>query len=485
MKGRDTRLGNTGASRGILWLVSAAVLFSVLSGTMVNVALPLIGDDLSIEPARLGWLVTGYLLVFGVSIPFYGRLADLHGARKLFVLGLCVFSVGSILAALAPSYVALLLARLIQATGSAALPGLGIALVSQAYPPERRGSAMGFVSAAAGSGAAVGPTLGGFISGVLGWHFLFIISALAGLLVPVALRILPRGEPNQGEGIDLPGGVLLGLTIGGALLAATEASRGNLLAPLVLVAGSVALVAGMVMILRHRAARFPFVPRDLLQNRPYLALVGLSFGSMAMNLPVLISLPLLLAGHNELSPVQVGLALLPEALVFTALGPISGRVVDRMGPRGPVRAGLLVMIFAGFLLSSFGAGSPVWVVSALAAVLSGGFAFVNSPLTTSVSLVVPRARLASGLSMNSMFFFLGGGLGTAVVGATLTARARAADAFNPLHTGGAAAFSDVYLLLLFPLVIALALSATLPGTSYAPEPKSDASVPQPATGGSE
>ncbi len=461
------------------------MLFSVLSGTMVNVALPLIGEDLAVEPARLGWLVTGYLLVFGVSIPFYGRLADLHGARKLFVLGLCVFSAGSVLAALAPSYVVLLLARIVQAAGSAALPGLGIALVSQAYPPERRGSAMGFVSAAAGSGAAVGPTLGGFVAGLFGWHVLFVLSAFAGLLAPVALRSLPRSEANRGEGIDLPGGVLLGLTVGGALLAATEASRGNLLAPVVLMSGGVAVVAAVLLLLWHRRARFPFVPRDLLRSPAYLALVLLSFGSMAMNLPVLISLPLLLAAYNQLEPVQVGLALLPEALVFTFLGPISGRVVDRFGPRRPVRAGLLAMLLAGFLLSSFGAGAPVWVVSALAAVMSGGFAFVNSPLATSVSLVAPSGRLASALSMNSMFFFIGGALGTAVVGATLTARARAEQALNPLHTGGAAPFSDVYLFLLLPLLLALTLTATLPDASYAPEPRQDAPTPQPAASGGE
>src|SRR5918997_2574159 len=174
------------AARRTLALVSAAIISSVLSGTMANIALPQIGRDLQVEPARLGWLVTGYLLVFGIATPFYGRLADRFGARRLFVFGLCLFALGSLLCALAPAYGWLLAGRLIAAVGSGAIPGLGVALISRAYPPERRGSAMGFVSAAVGSGAAIGPTLGGFITGALGWHYIFGVTILAGLIAPFA-----------------------------------------------------------------------------------------------------------------------------------------------------------------------------------------------------------------------------------------------------------------------------------------------------------
>lgn len=454
------------AARRTLILVSTAILSSVLSGTMTNIALPSIGRDLAIEPARLGWLVTGYLLVFGISVPFYGRLADRLGARRLFVTGLCIFALGSLLCAVASSYLWLLAGRVIQGMGSGAIPGLGVALVSRAYPPERRGSVLGIVNAAVGSGAAIGPTLGGLIVGTLGWPFVFGVTALSGLLAPFAWRVIPRGDRYVDEPIDLPGGILLSLTIAGALLAATEASRGDLSAPLVLGSVAVAIIAAGLLMLRQRMEAAPFIPRDLLGNRRFVALVTLSLISMGINLPIFVSVPLLLTAFNHLEPIQIGLALMPEAICFTLLSSVAGRVVDRVGSRVPVRAGLAVMLVALASLSTFGAGAPVWVVSLLVATLSAGFAFVNSPLTTSISLLLPAARLSSGLSMNSMLFFVGGALGTALISAVLTARATAQNSFNPLYAGPAIAFSDGFFVMSILWVVAFALTVALPQRGY-------------------
>jgi MFS family permease len=259
----------------------------------------------------------------------------------------------------------------------------------------------------------------------------------------------------------------LALTVAGALLAATEASsRADLGAPIVLVAVGVALLAAVGLAVRQRLAVAPFIPHDLLRHQRFVALVMLSFTTMAVNLPTLVAVPLLLTAFNQLSSVQIGLALLPEAVAFTLLGPIAGRVVDRLGPRVPIRAGLAVMFVALASLSMFGAGAPVWVVSVLVAVLSAGFAFVNAPLTTTISLLLPPVRLSSGLSMNSMLFFLGGAFGTALVSAVLTARATAENAINPLYTGPAIAFSDAFLVLLPLVLVAFGLTLALPERGY-------------------
>jgi MFS family permease len=325
---------------------------------------------------------------------------------------------------------------------------------------------MGYVSSAVGSGAAIGPTLGGFIVGALGWPYIFGLTTLAGLLAPVALRIIPRGDRRPNEPIDLPGGLLLALAVAGALLAATEASRGNPGAPIVIAAIGAALAGCVGLVVRQRLAIAPFIPRDLLSNRRFVALSALSLMAMGANLPILIAVPLLLTAFNGLSPVQIGLALLPEAIVFTLLGPLAGRVVDRIGPRIPIRGGLAAMFVALASLSIFGAGAPAWVVSLLVTLLSAGFAFVNSPLTTTISLLVPPARLSSGLSMNSMLFFLGGAFGTALISAVLTARAAARSAFNPVYGGPAVAFSDAFLVQLTLLVVGFALSLALPARGY-------------------
>ena len=460
---RDGTAG-TGMEVRTLLVVCSALFFSVLNGTMVNVALPVIGEELSVETARLGWIVTGYLLVFGVAVPFYGRLADIYGARRLFVLGMCIFTAGSVLCALSQGYLMLFGARIVQACGAAAIPGLGMALISRAYPPERRGAALGYVSATIGVGAAIGPSLGGVVTDALSWHFLFGFSACAGLLVPVALRVLRPSERDAHEGFDLLGGILLALAVGGALLAATESSRGNPGSPVVLGALGVGILALAGLVIRQRSYPYPFLPRDLIRNRRYLALAGISFSAMVVSLSTTIALPLLLAQTERLSPREAGLTLLPGALALALLGPVAGRLADRVGGRLPIRIGLLVMLLGGLALSAY-TGASVWTVTALNAVIGAGFAFVNSPLSAMVSLVVPADRLAAGLSINSMSFFLGGSFGTALLSAVLTARERSAQAFNPLHAGRAVGFSDALLVLLAPLLVALALSLLLPAVA--------------------
>lgn len=446
-----------------LVVVCAALFFNVLNGTMVNIVLPVVGEDLGVEPARLGWIITGYLLVYGVAVPFYGRLADRFGARRLFVLGICVYSASSLLCAVSLNYPMLVAGRVLQATGAAAIPGLGMAMISGVYPPDRRGSALGIVSATIGTGSALGPALGGLISGVLSWHFMFLLSACSGLLVPLALRILPSGERREGEGLDLPGGVLLALGVGGALLAATEGARGDVTAPVVVGAAVTSAIALVLLVFRQRRAVSPFIPRDLLRNARFLGLVGVSFSAMIANVATFVSLPLLLSGVYRLELLEIALVLLPNALAVATVGPIAGRLVDRIGGRPPLRAGLLIILGVQLSYSTFGVGASVWVVSALAGVQGVGFALMNAPIATMVSLAVSRDRQASGLSMNSMAFFLGGGFGTAILTAVLTARRDAADAFNPLYALGAAAYSDAFLLFSVPLLVALALSARVPG----------------------
>ena len=450
----------------IVVVVSAAVFLSVLNASIVNVILPTIGRDLDVEPGPLGWVITAYLLVYGVAIPFYGRLADTYGARRFFVAGQAVFALGSLLCALAPSYPLLLAARVVQAGGGAAVPGLGVVLIGRAFPPDKRGTALGTLSTTVGTAAAIGPTLGGFMADALGWHAVFAIGTLAGLLAPASWATLPRDEGRGGSRLDVWGGLLLGLAIVGALLAGTEGARASWGSPRVLWAAGVAAVALAALVFRQRTAESPFLPRDLLENRRYLALCLTSFSAMAAFVGHLIGLPLLLTGLNGLPPSQVGLVLLPSAALNAALGVAVGRLVDRVGGRIPVRAGLVGMVLAALGLSS-AVGSPPWVMAALLGLLGVGVAFVNTPLSTAVSLLVRPERLPSAQSINAMLFFLGGSFGTTMVTAVVAARGQASDALNPLHAGPGVAFSDAFLLLTIPLLVALALSAAVPRTAEA------------------
>ena len=249
-----------GTPRGVLLIVCFALFFGVLNASAVGVVLPDIADDLSVDTGQLSWLMTGFLLIYGVAIPFYGRLADRYGARPLFLLGVGVFSVGALLSALAPNFEFLLVARIIQATGGAAVPGLGMTLASRAYGPESRGTVLGVIAATIGLGAAIGPLLGGALSGSLGWESLFFINIAAAVTIPLGLKILPKDEQRSGGGLDLFGGVALGLLVAGLLLIPSEGARSGWASSLVLVGAVIAIIGLVGLVARQWTAGSPFIP---------------------------------------------------------------------------------------------------------------------------------------------------------------------------------------------------------------------------------
>jgi EmrB/QacA subfamily drug resistance transporter len=446
-------------------IVCVALFFGVLNASAVGVVLPDIANDLSVDTGQLGWLMTGFLLIYGIAIPFYGRLADRYGARPLFLLGVVVFSVGSLLSALAPNFSLLLAARIVQAIGGAAVPGLGMTLASRAYEPEARGSVLGVIAATIGAGAAAGPLLGGALSESLGWQSIFFVNAAAALTIPFGLKILPRGEERTGGNLDIFGGVALALLVGGALLIPSEGARSGWTSSVVL-AGAVIAIIGLVSLsARQLTASAPFIPREFLRSSRFVALVWMSFAVMAANLAPLVGLPILLVTLHDLSLLEVGLTMLPGAISSSVFGVLAGRLNDRKGARLPIWIGSPLMLLAVLGLSTY-AGSSIWVIATFAGILGAGFGLVNTPLAATISRIVRGKMLASALSINSMLFFLGGSFGTAVLMAVVMSRGGDGQSpLNPLHSGVGAGFSDAFLLLAVPVIVAMAHSLALPSAS--------------------
>ena len=457
----------------VLLVVAIPTFFTVLNASAVVVLLPEIGADLNVGSTSLSWLMSGFLLIYGIAIPFFGRLADIYGARRFFMAGMLLFSLGSLLAALAPTYEFLLGARVVQALDGAAIPGLGMTLASRAFAPGNRGAAFGVLSATLGAGAAVGPLLGGAMSEAFGWQSLFAITALGALVTPLAYLILPKAEESSREPLDVPGGVLLALVVSGLLLAATGGGQSGWGSSLVLGAVTMSAVALLLGAFRQRSAPAPFLPRELLAQPRYLALLSTSFLAMAVNLGFLVALPLVLTTRHDLSIGQVGLILLPGALATGVLGLIAGRMVDRVEARLPVRIGISLMLLATLGLSTF-VGSEIWQITIFVVALGAGFALLNTPIAAVISLVVRAQMLPSALSINTMILFLGGSFSAAFLTLILSERGGPGiSALNPLHTGLASDFSDAFLILSPLMLVAMALSLALPA---APEPTEEEAV---------
>ncbi|MGW3341732.1 MFS transporter [Nonomuraea rubra] len=445
----------------LLAVLLPAMLATVIASDMVNLVLPAIGTEFGASEAELAWVVTGFLLMFSVGIPFYGRVSDRVSLRRLFGFALLTYAAGSLLCALAPDLLVLVAGRIVMGVGAAAIPVLSIIAVTRLMPDNRRGTGIGVLSAATGVGTAAGPAIGGGIGQFLGWPALFwLMFAVALALLPAALRVLP-GEPPAGEArFDLPGGVLLGLGAGLALFGITQAQVAGLAAPSCWGSLVVAVVAVALFGWRTVRVAHPFVPPALFANRVYRSAVAVAFLAMVVNLGGLVFVPLLVVDVNGLTPGAGALVMIPAGIAVAVVSPLIGRLADRIGTRPLVLAGLAVVgVFALFLSTFTGGGSVVPAGVGIFG-LSVGFIFVLTPLISAAAGALPGGQVGAGIGILQGAQFLGAGTGPALFGVLVTARQQSGgDAVNPLYAGHAgAAYSDVFLAMAVVTVLALAVA---------------------------
>jgi len=454
------------STRLFLPVVTSAVFVTVLTGTMVNVVIPLMRAEFGASAAQVGWVVTGYALVYAIGIPLYGKISDLFGVRRVFSLGLLGFAAGGLICALAPSFAVLVLGRVLQGIGGAAVPALALVAVAKVLPAGERGAALGIIGSSVGIGGAVGPIVGGTVGQLFGWRLLFYATLFLMLaLIPVAWRVLPNGGSEDERSFDLAGGVLLGLGAGLFLFGITQGQGAGFAS---LSSWGSFLGAGLAAALfarRITSAPHPFVSPKLFENRAYVAAVLVGFFTMLANVSALVFVPLLLVEVNGLSAGAAGLALTPGAVALAILSPLSGRLSDRIGVRIPILTGLTIMALSALFISTFAGGSPVVVTLGMLA-LGTGLALANSPNVNAAAAALPDGEVGAGLGIFNGLFFLGGGTGPALIGAFLAARQESSSgAMNPLYALDATPFSDAFLAMVLALIIALIAALGLRGST--------------------
>jgi EmrB/QacA subfamily drug resistance transporter len=450
--------GRTGSGLTLLAVLTPALLATVVASDMVNLMLPAIGAQFGASEAELAWVVTGFLLVFSIGIPLYGRISDRVSLRRLFAFALLVYAAGSLVCALAPNLPVLVLGRIGTGVGAAAIPVLSIIAVTRLLPTDRRGTGIGVVSAAAGVGTAAGPAVGGGIGQLFGWPALFwLMLAVALVLLPAAWWVLPDELPAGAHRFDLLGGILLGLGAGLLLFGITQIQVAGVTAPSSW--GSLAVAVGALALFGWRTARVaqPFVPPALFANRVFRTSVGVAFLAMVVNLGALVFVPLLLVDVNGLAPGAGALVMIPAGVGVALLSPLVGRTADRVGARPLVLIGLTAMLLFALFLSSVTGVAPAGV-GVLG--LSLGFLLVLTPIISAAASALPPDQVGVGLGILQGAQFLGAGTGPALFGVLVSAREQsAAAAVNPLYVGHAgAAFSDAFLAMAvvagFALVVA-------------------------------
>jgi EmrB/QacA subfamily drug resistance transporter len=408
------------------WLALSVVLVGTvmvsLDTTIVNVALPNIRDNLRAGKG-IEWVVTAYLLAVAVSQPATGWAADRFGRKRIFILSLTGFTLASLLCALAPNLPALIACRVLQGLGGGALAPVGMAIVIELFPAQRRGRAMSTWGIASMAAPAIGPTLGGYLVTAVSWHWLFLINVPIGSLgVFFGLRVLRDLGYRESRRLDT-----LGLFLGGGGLALTlfgvtkanDWGWSNSATIATLAVGGVSLLA--------------FVAHELRTDQPMIELRMLTIGVFALSMGVtlftvtaqytrLVFIPLSLETIRGYTALRVGLILTPAALL-TAIGmSIGGRMVDKVGARRPMVLGSGLMCLGAFSLAHVGVSTPVTVIIASLSTQGLGFGLCALPGVVVAMNALPARYVAQASALRSLISQVAGATTVAVLSAVVAAR---------------------------------------------------------------
>jgi EmrB/QacA subfamily drug resistance transporter len=421
-------------------------LMIVLDTTIVNVALPSIRQDLGFSESSLAWVVNAYLLTFGGFLLLGGRLGDLFGHRRLFLIGIAAFTAASVACGVAATAGVLVAARALQGLGGAVVSAVALSLVMNLFTePAERAKAMGVIGFVAAGGGSIGVLMGGVLTNSLDWHWIFLVNAPIGVaVILLSLRVLPAVHVRAADSrLDLAGAVTVTTALMLAVYAIVNGNEAGWTSRQTVGLLAAAAVALAVFLRLETAVRSPLVPLTLfrLRNVAVSNVVGILWAAAMFAWFFLSALYLqLVLGY---SPLQVGLAFLPANLVMGAfsLG-LSGKLVMRFGIRAPLAAGLLIAA-AGLLLFSRSPVGGSFSVDVLPSMLLLGFgagmAF-NPVLLAAMSDVEPsESGLASGVVNTS--FMMGGALGLAVLASLAAARS---DGLASAGTGAVTALNGGY-----------------------------------------
>jgi EmrB/QacA subfamily drug resistance transporter len=390
-----------------LVLISVAQLMVVLDATIANIALPYIGADLDISQANLSWIVTGYALAFGGLLLLGGRLGDLYGRRRIFMTGLVVFAVASLLGGLAQNEGLLLAARGLQGLGAALASPAALALITTTFPAgPQRNRAFAVYAAMSGAGAAVGLILGGWLTGLdgvagldfSGWRLTFLINVPIGLAAAfIAPRLLAESESHHGE-LDIPGALTGTLGLLGIVFGLTQAGKADYGwgDPTTIVSLALGVVLLGIFATIESRVEHPLLPMRILRNRTRAAsFVAMMLAPAAM-FAMFFFLSLFIQQIVGYSPLRAGFAFLPFSFGIVIGAGLASNLVNRIDPRFLAGVGTLLASFSLFMFSRLSVDdSPSAVVAALA---NGGTAGSDVNYWTSILPWIVTMSIGMGLT---------------------------------------------------------------------------------------
>lgn len=394
--------------------MGVAVLVVANDFTALSVALPAIERDLHSKVTTVQWVINGYAMVFGVLIVTGGRLADMFGRRRVFIAGAAIFALFSVIGGLASDIWLLLACRFLMGIGGAMMWPAILGLTYGLLPASKAGLAGGIILGAAGFGNAVGPLLGGVLTDTVGWRWIFYVNLpVAAAAVAITLLVVPQDPARKGEAkIDYPGTVVLSIGLLALLLALDWALDLGWTAPLIIflfAVGAVALVA--FLFIERRAGDRALVPRNVLQNRAFLAAGMATLLASAIFFAALLYLPQFMSKELGFNAMGSGAGLLPMMGTFMVTSLIAGRLYARLGPKVIVTMGAALLGAGMILLSRISASTTYDQLVFGMVVLGVGVGLFYSSVTTAAITALDPSEASLAGAIVYMFQIAGGSIG--------------------------------------------------------------------------
>jgi EmrB/QacA subfamily drug resistance transporter len=406
----------------VLLICSSSLFVTYLDTTILNVALPTIQADLHASLAGLQWVADAYLLVLSSLLLLGGSMADRLGRKKLFMVGLAGFSLGSLLCSLAPNMGSLIGLRMLQGLGGCMLTPVSLSIVRSTFTDAKeRARALGIWSGIFGVAVACGPVIGGVLVSGVGWRSVFWVNVPIGAAMLVATRrYVPESRARRPRRVDVPGQLLMIALLGTLTFAIIQGPVYGWASPPILALSAVASAVAVAFVLVERRRAEPLLELRFFRSPPFTGANVIAVVSFVVLAGFLFVSVLYLQQACGYSPLRSGLALLPATVVMALAAPVAGSLTAHRGPRIPlVLSGVFIAVGSALLLRLAPSTSYLWLAVAFA-VLGAGLGLVNPPITNIGVSGMPPDQAGVASAVISVTRQIGSLLGVAVMGAMLT-----------------------------------------------------------------
>ncbi|MDP4289974.1 MAG: DHA2 family efflux MFS transporter permease subunit [Bacteroidota bacterium] len=400
---------------------------AVLDATIVNVGLPKIMASFGVGIDKIEWVLTAYMLALAVMLPTAGWLADRFGYKRLYFIGIMLFTFGSFLCGISNDENVLIISRVVQGLGAGIIMPLGMAIVSREFPPHQRGMALGFWGIAAAASVSFGPLIGGYLVDNFSWQLIFYVNLPVGILGMIATVVIQKEYVNKKvRTFDLVGFISVSLFLPLILYALAEGSASTnsegWSAPYVMVCIAISLIAFVVFITNELMVKEPLIDLRLFRSHNFavsnitMFIFGIGmFGSTFL-------LPLYLQNSLGYTAIQAGAVFLPVGIIQGAISPVIGRIADKTNPKVPIVLGVILLAFSFLLNSKMSFLTEHFGVMVTLYLRGFAMGIMFTPLNTVSLLEVPREKMAQASGIINIVRQLGGSFGVAILATLLITR---------------------------------------------------------------